>query len=212
MRSHLTILRRLARYLRETGQQSFDVDIRITGKSSNIKNIFTGEEIRQLYQATGNDLLGLRDKAILTVYYGCGLRKSEGVNLDVNDVLFDRNLLFVRKGKNYKERFVPMTEAVREDLITYIECARSVLLTTETNALFISYLGNRLTGSSISERFQKLKTRAGIEKTAGLHSLRHSIATHLLQSGMKLEQIKTFLGHSSLESTQIYTHIINEAG
>ena len=210
LRTHLTNLRRFARYLRESGQESFDVSMQIKGSLYNIKEIFTKAEITALYEATGSDLLGLRDKAILAVYYGCGLRRSEGVSLDVKDVLLDRNLLYVRKGKNYKERYVPMTAGVREDLKNYIECARLVLLKQPTHALFISNEGKRITGATMIERLQQLKEKAGIDKDAALHSLRHSIATHLLQSGMELEKIKQFLGHGSLESTQIYTHIMNE--
>ena len=210
LRTHLTNLRRFARYLRESGNESFDVDIQITGKLYNIKEIFTKLEIKALYEATGSDIYGARDRAILAVYYGCGLRRSEGLNLDVKDVLFDRNLLYVRKGKNYKERYVPMTETVRSDLKEYIENVRPVLLKRPTHALFISSQGTRIIGNTMINRLHQLKEKAGIDKDTGLHSLRHSIATHLLQSGMKLEKIKQFLGHSSLESTQIYTHISHE--
>lgn len=210
LRTHLTNLRRFARYLRDSGQESFDVSMQIKGSLYNIKEIFTKAEITALYEATGSDLLGLRDKAILAVYYGCGLRRSEGVSLDVKDILLDRNLLYVRKGKNYKERYVPMTAGVREDLKNYIEYARLVLLKQPTHALFISNEGKRITGATMIDRLHQLKEKVGIDKDAGLHSLRHSIATHLLQSGMELEKIKQFLGHSSLESTQIYTHIAHE--
>lgn len=210
LRTHLTNLRRFARYLRECGLESFDASIQITGKLQNIKEIFTRAEIQALYEATGSDILGLRDRAILAVYYGCGLRRSEGLNLDVKDVLLDRNLLYVRKGKNYKERYVPMTAGVREDLKNYIESARPILLKRPTHALFIGAEGTRIVGTTMLNRLHQLKERAGIEKEAGLHSLRHSIATHLLQSGMELEKIKQFLGHGSLESTQIYTHIAHE--
>lgn len=210
LRTHLTNLRRFARYLRESGNESFDVDIQITGRLYHIKEIFTKPEIQALYEATESDVLGLRDRAILAIYYGCGLRRSEGLALDVKDVLFDRNLLYVRKGKNYKERYVPMTTGVREDLKNYIECARPILLKYPTHALFISSQGKRMIGSTMLNRLHWLKGKAGIDKDTGLHSLRHSIATHLLQSGMGLERIKQFLGHGSLESTQIYTHIINE--
>ena len=210
LRSHLTNLRRFARYLRESGNESFDVSLQITGKLQNIKEIFTISEIQALYEASAGDLLGLRDRAILAVYYGCGLRRSEGISLDVKDVLWDRNLLYVRKGKNYKERYVPMTVSVVEDLKNYIECARLVLLKHPTNALFIGTQGTRIVGTTMLNRLVQLKEKAAVEKEAGLHSLRHSIATHLLQSGMELEKIKQFLGHSSLESTQIYTHIVHE--
>jgi site-specific recombinase XerD len=210
LRTHLTILRKFARYLRESGQNSFDVSIQITGKLQNIKEIFTKTEITALYEAAGSDILGLRDRAILAVYYGCGLRRSEGLNLDVKDVLFDRNLLYVRKGKNYKERYVPMSAGVREDLKNYIEHARPILLKRPTHALFLTQYCTRILGQTMIERLHQLKEKAGIDKDAALHSLRHSIATHLLQSGMELEKIKQFLGHGSLESTQIYTHIVAE--
>lgn len=210
LRTHLTNLRRFARYLRESGQESFEVSMRITGKLQNIKEIFTKSEIQTLYESAGSDIMGLRDRAMLAVYYGCGLRRSEGISLDVKDVLLDRNLLYVRQGKNYKERYVPMTAGVREDLKNYIESARSILLKEPTHALFLTQYGTRMIGESMLERLRQLKEKSGIQKDAALHSLRHSIATHLLQSGMELEKIKQFLGHSSLESTQIYTHIAHE--
>lgn len=210
LRTHLTNLRRLARYLRESEQKSFDVSLQITGKRQHIKEVFTRAEIQALYQATRSDVFGLRDKAILAIYYGCGLRRSEGINLDIKDILLDRNLIYVRKGKNYKERYVPFTDGVREDLKNYIELSRPLLLKHPSSVLFISNQGKGMRGNTMLHRLNQLKERAGIDKEAGLHSLRHSIATHLLESGMELEKIKQFLGHSSLESTQIYTHIAAE--
>jgi integrase/recombinase XerD len=210
LRTHITALRKLARYLRETGRESFEVDVQLPGTNRNIKNIFTLSEIKALYNACEGDALGIRDRAMLAVYYGCGLRRNEGITLDVSDVLLNKNLLYVSKGKNYKERYVPMTEAVKEDLQNYLDFARPMFLNRQTSALFLSYAGNRLITQSMATRLQKLKEKVGIDKEAGLHTLRHSIATHLLQSGMKLSQIKRFLGHSSMESTQIYTHLANE--
>jgi site-specific recombinase XerD len=210
LRTHLTALRKLAKYLRETGQSSFEVDIKLPGSPQNNVTIFTREEIKSLYNACDSDVLGIRDRAILAVYYGCGLRRSEGFNLDTGDILFDRELVYVRKGKNYKERYVPMAGAVKEELQNYMDYARPVLLKSPAKALLLGVKGNRIGGNAIAERLQILKDKAEIDKEAGLHALRHSIATHLLQSGMELEQIKRFLGHSSLESTQIYTHIRNE--
>jgi site-specific recombinase XerD len=207
LRTHITILRKFARYLRESEGETFDVSLQIKGELYHVRDLFTRAEIKALYEASGSDLLGLRDRAMLAVYYGCGLRRSEGINLDVKDILLERNLLYVRKGKNYKERYVPMTEAVKEDVKNYIEFVRPTLIQRDTHALFLNQSGVRFTGESMICRLHKLKEKAGIDKDAGLHSLRHSIATHLLQSGMELEKIKQFLGHSSLESTQIYTHI-----
>lgn len=210
LRTHLTALRKLARYLRENQERSFEVDIKLSGSPQNNITIFTKDEIRDLYNTCNTDILGMRDRAILAVYYGCGLRRNEGVNLDINDVLFDKNFVYVRKGKNYKERYVPMSTGVKEDLQSYIDFVRPVLIKTGAKALFLNQYGNRLGSNSMADRLQKLKEKADINKEAGLHALRHSIATHLLQSGMELEKIKRFLGHASLESTQIYTHIANE--
>lgn len=210
LRTHQQSLRRFARYLRETGQDSFEVDIQLQGSPRNVKTIFTTGEIKALQTVCDSDVLGLRDRAMLAVYYGCGLRRNEGLNLDVNDLVLNKDLVYVRKGKNYKERYVPMTEAVKEELQNYVDFARPTLLQSPAKALFLSVRGNRLGSNGMADRFQMLKEKAEIGKEAGLHALRHSIATHLLQSGMELEQIKRFLGHSSLESTQIYTHIKNE--
>lgn len=210
LRTHLTALRKLAKYLRESGQSSFEVDVRLPGSSKNNITIFTKDEIKDLFNACNADVLGMRDKAMLAVYYGCGLRRNEGVNLDINDIHFDKNFVYVRKGKNYKERYVPMSAGVKEDLQNYIDFVRPVLIKTGAKALFLNQYGKRLGSNSMADRLQNLKEKAEINKEAGLHALRHSIATHLLVSGMELEKIKRFLGHASLESTQIYTHIAYE--
>lgn len=207
LRTHQQSLRRFTRYLRETGQDSFEVDLQLQGSARNIKTIFSKEEIKALQMACGSDVLGMRDKAMISIYYGCGLRRNEGLNLDVNDILFNKNLVYVRKGKNYKERYVPMTEGVKEELQNYVDYARTVLMKSPIKALFLTVRGNRLGSNAMADRLQILKEKAEINKEAGLHALRHSIATHLLQSGMELDKIKQFLGHSSLESTQIYTHL-----
>lgn len=157
--------------------------------------------------------MGIRDRAILSIYYGCGLRRNEGVNLNLKDIQLKEKLVYVRKGKGNKERYVPMTETVKEDLENYIHVARENLINpriSNQEAFLLSQRGKRIHENSIAIRLQKLAEAARINKTFGLHALRHSIATHLLQSGMALENVSKFLGHQSLESTQIYTHIINE--
>lgn len=209
IRKHLQVIRKFARYLAESGQESFEVKIRLKGKNTNIKSILTAAEIKKLYEATTEDLFGLRDKAMLALYYGCGLRKNEALSLNVNDILFEKELVLVRKGKGYKARYVPLTGSNKADLENYINHSRPHLLNgKKEEALLLSYTGKRY--KNAFARIQKLKEEARINKPIGLHTLRHSIATHLLKSGMKLEQIQRFLGHSSLESTQIYTHVAAE--
>jgi integrase/recombinase XerD len=211
--SNLGAIKRFSRYLQETGKPFFEIPIKTRQDKETTKTILTQNEIKALYKACDNDILGIRDRAILSIYYGCGLRRSEGINLDIKDILLKEKRVYVRKGKNYKERYVPMTEAVREDLENYIYGAREKKRSFKNNnpeALFLSMQVKRLCGNALIRRIHKLAESAGIQKEIGLHTLRHSIATHLLQSGMTLEEVKQFLGHSSLESTQIYTHLANE--
>jgi site-specific recombinase XerD len=168
--------------------------------------------MQRLYEATADNLLGIRDRAMLAVYYGCGLRLNEGIHLHTGDIIHDKKLLHVRKGKHYKERYVPIAEKNYEELKLYIDYARLQLLQQiKTEALFIDVnKGRAMHKQSLYLRIKRLVKIAKIKKKVGAHTLRHSIATHLLQSGMKLERIKDFLGHDHLDSTQIYTHLANE--
>lgn len=211
--SNINALKRFSKYLQETGKPFFEVSIRPKPEGGIRKTILTQPEIRALYKACENNILGIRDRAILSIYYGCGLRRSEGVSLNVSDILLKEKRVYVRKGKNYKERYVPMTEAVREDLENYIYVAREKIRSFKSmknEALFLSMQVKRMCGNALIERVHKLAEASKLQKEIGIHTLRHSIATHLLQSGMTLEEVSQFLGHSSLESTQIYTHLANE--
>lgn len=176
--------------------------------SATYKTPFTGRQNPFLHEAAQ-----ARDRAMLTVYYSCGLRRTEGISLRTDDIDFDRRLVYVRKGKNYKERFVPFGKASAQYLQSYIYDYRPALLNrTVTNRLFIAYGGRKITSNTLNTRLKALQALSGDtslqEKEVALHLLRHSIATHLLQAGMQLEKIARFLGHSTLDSTQIYTHLI----
>lgn len=194
------------------------------------RNILTLKEINQLYETTyqthhfanaetqaKQEAVSQRDRAMLSIYYGCGLRKSEGTNLVVNDVLSERKLIHVRKGKGNKERYVPTTENNLKHITEYLQNGRSFLQATSesnTESFFINQYGTACSDQALTARLKRLTKNSGNATLQGkkpsLHSLRHSIATHLLQDGMEIEMIQKFLGHASLESTQIYTHIINE--
>lgn len=141
-------------------------------------------------------------KLIFALYYGCGLRRNEGFKLTLNEIDFERKTIFIKQGKGYKDRIVPMNKNVYDSLQHYIYNFRN-LQKLKHKRLFI-------TGTySLNVSLQQLQKVAGIQgKHITLHTLRHSIATHLLQNGMSIESIALFLGHSSLESTQVYTHLI----
>ena len=207
LQNHLKTLRRFARFLRQA--KGINIDIRAglpTGTDR--AEVLSKAEVQALYSATDNSILGFRDRAMLAVYYGCGLRRSEGTALDTGDILTGKGLVYVRNGKNGRQRYVPLSENSKKDLEAYIRDARPHLAAKQPcRGLFLSVRGSRIKGGSLVLRIHKLSEKAQINKTPGLHTLRHSIATHLLQSGMKLENIATFLGHSTLEATQIYTHL-----
>ena len=170
--------------------------------------ILSEEEVSGLYTSTDNDLLGLRDRAMLGIYYGCGLRRSEGVNLDMDAINYERRLLLVKKSKTGRQRYVPMALKVVQDIESYVYESRPYLLGTgRTSALLISARGRRISGQSLQLRLQSLLKKNGIEKRIGLHNLRYSIGSHLLKKGLRIEEVSQFLGHESLDSTQLYTRL-----
>ena len=138
--NNIDALKRFARYLQETGRGHLEIDLRLrTTPAVSLKAILTKEEIMAMYAACRTDredlegILALRDRAILSIYYGCGLRRSEGLALNVSDVQLKEKLVYVRKEKNYRERYVPMSETVREDLQSYIQVARKRYLALRTS-------------------------------------------------------------------------------
>lgn len=160
----------------------------------------TQEEIKQLYEQTES----YKERAVLGLYYGCGLRRSEGENLDLKDVHFRSNLLYVREGKNGKRRVIPLSESVKEDLYNYVTKER---FTTKTTSFLVNQRHTRASGNIHNKTFKAILDRTEITKELSLHNLRHSIATHLLERGLSIEYVRSFLGHRHLESTQIYTHV-----
>ena len=179
---------------------------------SKAREILTVKEIKQLYEAAEN----YREKAIIGIYYGCGLRRSEGVNLNVKDISFKSSLLYVREGKGKKRRVVPINEKVKEDFRNYYYSERNNYNTKRTGkpenmqAFILSNQGNRMSASTYNKTVKSLVEKAGIKKEISLHNLRHSIATHLLSNGLSVEYVRDFLGHKHLESTQLYTRVKNK--
>lgn len=218
LNKHQQALKKFKEYLQNHNYTDFNVHLKSEKQPTEEKlNILTQSEIKELFKATeishAESRFRLRDKAILTILYSCGLRRNEAVHLDISDIFFDKERVFVRKGKNYKERFVPINRKNAEILEDYIYESRPEFYNSkDSEALFISQQGKRLNGMSFANRLkvivQATNNKNIIEKHITLHILRHSIATHLLRKEVPLESIKTFLGHSSLESTQIYTHLL----
>ena len=220
LNKHQQALKKFKEYLQNHNYKDFNVHLKWeTNPTEEKLNILTQSEIKQLFKATeishNDSRFRLRDKAILTILYSCGLRRNEAVHLDISDVLFDKERVYVRKGKNYKERFVPINRRNAEILEDYIyESRPEFYQAKESEALFINHHGTRMLGTTFSNRLKVIveatNNKTIADKHITLHILRHSIATHLLQKEVPLESIKTFLGHSSLKATQIYTHLIKQ--
>lgn len=216
MNKHLQTIKRFSDYLRDAHKQSFTTDMLGFPVDTPPQVVLHQKEIELLYKAVPDDEYGVRDSVMLDIFYGCGLRKNEGAQLDIEDVLYDRGLLYVRSGKNYTERYVPINDKILKNIRNYANDVRISLMVKDKRepSLFISQRGERPCGDSLLLRLKALKERtdnlALQNKKVGLHTLRHSIATHLLMGGMKLENIAKFLGHKSIESTQIYTHLAHE--
>lgn len=156
--------------------------------------------------------IGLRDRAILELLYGCGLRVSELCSLDVDDVdLVGRAVGVLGKGR--KERRVPLGERARVAVLAYLSGARAELMTKsgdrDTSALLLNARGRRLGTRSVRALLEKYLTAEG-SRVVNPHALRHSFATHLLDNGADLRAVQELLGHESLATTQIYTHISTE--
>jgi site-specific recombinase XerD len=211
IQSHINVIRLLSKYLELTGEQKiFTGSITVEQGAETPRNILTQIEIKKLYNATDETPGGLRDKAILSLYYGCGLRYSEGIRIEKKHIDYNKQLLYVIPGKNYRSRFIPINERIIKDLQDYETYGRSYFTKDYSTAFLLNLKGNPPHSTCIAKRLNLLLKKANIEKNICLHGLRHSIATHLLQQGMPLEQISKFLGHTSLDSTQIYTRIVEE--
>lgn len=161
--------------------------------------ILTPLEVTQLYEACSN----LKERCILHIYYGLGLRRSEGEALNLGDVDYKNSWLLVRKGKGGKSRKLPLTMPIQKDLKAYVLNHRPRV---QESALFINARMKRYRGDTALRLVKKLIEKANIDKKIDLHCLRHSITTHLIQQGMPIEQVRDYLGHGHLESTQNYIH------
>jgi len=168
--------------------------------------VFTQDEVRQLYKAAKTP----QERCILHIAYGCGLRASEVCNLNKEDVRVTENLIIVQSGKNNKRRLVPINELVMKELQTFI-----FSIENKNEFVFYNRIGERMQVGTLNRCLKNIIKRTDFynrftgEEMAkiGIHTLRHSIATHLLENGMKLDRVQVFLGHSHAETTEIYTHI-----
>lgn len=173
-----------------------------------LPEVLSIEEIDRMIEAIDmRSAEGQRNRAIIEILYGCGIRVSELVNLEISKIFFDEGFILVR-GKGNKERIVPMSEVAIGEIRKYLEERSKIdIKPGEDHILFLNRRGHRLTRVMIFYIIKRLATLAGIRKTISPHTLRHSFATHLLEGGANLRAIQQMLGHESIATTEIYIHI-----
>lgn len=174
--------------------------------------ILTNEEIDALLDApNGKNDKELRDKSMLELLYATGIRVSELISLDINDVNLDMGFVCC-KSSSQKERIIPIGRICTDALSMYIKEAREKIISdSREKALFVNLSsGKRISRQGFWKIIKQYQQKAGISKDITPHTLRHSFAAHLLENGADIRSVQNMLGHSDISSTQVYTHILNE--
>ena len=210
---HLSSLRSFFNYLVKEGAVKYNPAklVKSPKKEKKLPKVLSPDEVFALLEApSGEDVLSVRDRAILELFYASGLRLSELAGLNLEDLDLSQGLIRVM-GKGKKERVVPIHQRAIDRLKKWLErradLKKSVLDEDARRAVFLSRRGTRLSARAIELLLGKYLKKAGIYRPATPHSLRHSFATHLLDSGMDIRSIQELLGHSSLSTTQRYTQV-----
>lgn len=212
-------IRSFYRHLRREGLLEHDPTAELRGppRLQRLPAVLTREEVALLLrQPAGSEPLALRDRALLEVMYACGLRASETIALELQDVDLEEGMLRAR-GKGSKERIVPVGRHAVAALRAWCERGRPTLLRgsgggagDSCTALLLNHRGRPLTRQGLYKIVQGHARRAGLAERMSPHTLRHSFATHLLAGGCDLRSLQDMLGHADLATTQIYTHLSAE--
>jgi integrase/recombinase XerD len=186
-------------FYRNRFNRAMEVDfIQRPRREKRLPNVLSKNEVKSILEAPTN----LKHRAMLSLIYACGLRRSELLNLTLKDILSDRNLLFIRQSKGKKDRVVPISIKLIEILRDYYKAFKPKTWLFEGQEV-----GKKYSERSIQLVLNQAVEKAKIVKPVSLHWLRHSYATHLLESGTDLRYIQELLGHSSSRTTEIYTHV-----
>lgn len=185
-------------------------EIHVDRGEKKLPQILTGKEVELLLeQPSTSDYKGLRDKAMLEVMYATGIRVTELIDLNLEDVKLDLGV--VKCGSPKRSRAIPLYPAALRALQAYIQEARMIMIADPSEkALFVNVGGARMSRQGFWKLLKFYQNKAGIEKEITPHTLRHSFAVHLLENGADLSSLQELMGHSDISSTQMYTQMINQ--
>lgn len=209
----LASLKNFYSYLVSTGfleVSPVSAELHVDRGEKKLPQILTGREVELLLaQPSGTDAKGLRDKAMLEVMYATGIRVSELIDLDVEDVNLELGIIKCSNAK--KSRAIPLYPAALRALGIYIKEVRMLMVADPSEkALFVNVGGARMSRQGFWKILKFYQTKAGIEKEITPHTLRHSFAVHLLENGADLGSLQELMGHSDISSTQMYAQMINQ--
>ena len=209
----LASLKNFYAYLVSAGfleQSPVSADIHVERGEKKLPQILTGKEVELLLaQPACVDAKGYRDKAMLEVMYATGIRVTELIDLDVDDVNLDLGIIRCSSAK--KSRAIPLYPAALRALSVYLRDVRTIMVADPAEtALFVNISGGRMSRQGFWKILKYYQVKAGIEKEITPHTLRHSFAVHLLETGADIGSLQELMGHSDISSTQRYTHMINQ--
>lgn len=210
----LSALRAFFTYLVDNGELEFNPakSVRNAKVEKHDISVLSHKEIELLLsQPSSDDIKGIRDKAMLEVLYATGMKVTELISLNLDDVNTQVGFIRVGKGSGSQERVIPLYALVSKYLQIYIDKSRRLLVTDNNeNALFVNIFGERMTRQGFWKVLKSYAAKAGIQKSITPHTIRHSFAAHLLENGADIRDISEILGHSDISSTQRYTAYLKD--
>lgn len=208
---NLTVIKNFHLYLYKTGIVKVDVSEGISRPKmqKKIPQVISIEEVDRLLDIKLDTVFDYRNKAMIELMYGTGLRVSELMSLDIHDLDFVNCVIRIT-GKGSKERIVPLGEYSIYYLKLYLEKRSTMLKKVPCNALFLNNHGKRMTRQGFFKNLKGILRKQGLSENTSPHTLRHSFATHLLKRGADLRSIQELLGHSDIATTKIYTHVSDD--
>ncbi len=208
LQRQLSTIRSFFKYLQVRGEatQNPAEDIPTPKAPQRLPKTVEHEQVERLLAIVGDEPLTVRDRAFMELFYSSGLRLAEIAALDCGSLDLSSGQVRIEKGKGSKSRIVPVGKPARKALREWLT-VRPDLLKLETDALFISKLGSRLSHRSIQQRLKHWAVKQGLDQNIHPHRLRHAFASHLLESSGDIRAVQELLGHANISTTQVYTHL-----